>query len=136
MRRTPHSTAINRPQHSSHLQRVFYDEYYAAELARPELDTYLERIYRHDSHLVVVFVCEGYPQSNWCGLEWRTVRDIVKSKSDTDVMFMRFTEVELPGLLSIDGWVNVGDQPPELAACLIERRLDFEQSQIREQPKV
>ena len=112
------------------MDRVFYDEYYAAELARPGLDSYLASIYRDDSRLLVVFLCGGYEKSQWCGLEWRVVRDLLKSRSESDVMLIRFEEVELPGLLSIDGCVNVSNRPPEAIAELIERRLEFERSRI------
>src|SRR6516164_3157717 len=35
--------------------RVFYDRYYEAELARPNLDTYLTNIYREEADLIAIF---------------------------------------------------------------------------------
>lgn len=59
---------------------VFYDEYYKSELARPNLDLYLQSIYAEHSDLVVVFVCCDYDKKEWCGLEWRAVRDLIKER--------------------------------------------------------
>ena len=53
--------------------RVFYDRYYEAELARPNLDTYLIKIYHEDTDLIAIFLCSNYAQKEWCGLEWRVV---------------------------------------------------------------
>lgn len=48
---------------------VFYDLYYEAELARPNLDTLLQRIYHDNSELIVVFLCAEYSSKEWTGLE-------------------------------------------------------------------
>src|SRR5262245_58470320 len=40
--------------------RVFYDRYYEAELARPNLDTYLIDIYQSDTDLIAIFLCSNY----------------------------------------------------------------------------
>ncbi|WDE98798.1 hypothetical protein PQO03_13225 [Lentisphaera profundi] len=38
--------------------QVFYDYDYQSQLAKPDLDTLLQQIYRNNSDLVVVFLCE------------------------------------------------------------------------------
>jgi len=82
---------------------VFYDFDYQAQLARPNLDTLLQGIYRDQSDLIVVFLCAEYAEKQWCGLEWRAVREIIKSKQDERVMFIRFDDSPVDGVLSIDG---------------------------------
>lgn len=47
---------------------VFYDKDFTAQLARPNLDTLLQRIYLNNSDLVVVFLCDEYERKQWCGL--------------------------------------------------------------------
>ena len=59
-------------------ERVFYDAYYEAELARPNMDTYLQKLYHDQTELIVVFLCAEYEQKEWCGLEWRAVRDLLR----------------------------------------------------------
>ena len=49
---------------------VFYDRDFTAQLARPNLDTLLQRIYLNNTDLVVVFLCAEYEDKDWCGLEW------------------------------------------------------------------
>lgn len=101
---------------------VFYDSFYKAELARPNLDQVLSGIYRHQSELVVVFVGESYQQREWCGLEWRAVRDIVKARQDESVMFVKVDDGPVDGLLSIDGYIDFRTtSAEELVAAVLTR---------------
>ncbi len=75
---------------SLHNNQVFYDRDFQAHLARPDLDNLLLDIYRNRSSLIVVFLSADYAKSDWCGLEWRAVRDMIKSKSGKQLMFVRF----------------------------------------------
>ncbi|HSV62983.1 MAG TPA: TIR domain-containing protein, partial [Chthoniobacterales bacterium] len=108
---------------------VFYDYDYQAQLARPNLDTLLQRIYRHQSELIVVFLCASYADKEWCGLEWRVVRDIIKSKEDDRIMFVRFDDTPVDGLLSIDGYIdgNVYTSK-QVAAYILERIAELERN--------
>jgi hypothetical protein len=111
-------------------ERVFYDAYYEAELARPDLDTYLQAIYHDQSELIVVFLCADYERKEWCGLEWRAIRDLLKKKQAAMIMPIRFDNTHIPGLFSIDGYVTVGERSPDAIAALIMQRLgcDVQQS--------
>src|SRR5215471_15284057 len=104
--------------------RVFYDRYYEAELARPNLDTYLTNIYREDADLIAIFLCANYAQKDWCGLEWRVVRDVLKQRRDSEIMPFKFDDVIIEGLLSIDGYIDIAHRTPEEVACLILQRID------------
>ena len=102
--------------------RVFYDKYYEAELALPNLDTYLQAIYHDRCDLVVVFICEVYKTKDWCGLELRAIRDRIKQKDDSAIMLVRLDEGDVPGLFSIDGYVLVnGRGGDEIAQLILER---------------
>ncbi|MFP3941141.1 MAG: TIR domain-containing protein, partial [Thermoanaerobaculia bacterium] len=103
--------------------RVLYDRYYEAEFARPNLDTYLQRLYRDQSELVVVFLCAEYERKEWCGLEWRAVRDLIKSRRDESVMLLRSDDTGIPGLFSGDGSVWIQDREPREVAELVLERL-------------
>jgi len=102
---------------------VFYDKDFTAQLARPNLDTLLQRIYLSNSDLVVVFLCKDYERKEWCGLEWRAIRTIIKNKNDHAVMFMRFDKAEVSGALSVDGYVNLEEYSPIQAARMIVERV-------------
>ena len=91
---------------------VFYDHDYQAQLARPNLDTLLQDIYRNRSELIVVFLCSDYAQKEWCGIEWRAIRELIKTRQDDRMMFVRFDDAKVDGVLSIDGYIDAGTQSP------------------------
>ncbi len=102
--------------------QVFYDFDYQSQLARPDLDTLLQTIYRHNCGLVVVFLCKEYAEKEWCGLEWRAVRDIIKSKENERIMFVRFDSAQIVGVLSIDGHIDANRYSEnEVAKFILER---------------
>lgn len=101
---------------------VFYDKDFTAQLARPNLDTLLQRIYLNNSDLVVVFLCSDYERKEWCGLEWRAIRTIIKNKNDHAIMFMRFDGADVSGSMSIDGYVDLEEHTPVQAARMIVER--------------
>lgn len=102
---------------------VFYDQDFTAQLARPNLDTLLQRIYLNNSDLVVVFLCADYERKVWCGLEWRAIRTIIKNKNDHAIMFMRFDNADVSGAMSIDGYVDLEAYSPVQAARMIVERV-------------
>jgi hypothetical protein len=110
--------------------RVLYDKYYEAEFARTDLDTYLQRLYHDESELVAVFLCADYERKDWCGLEWRAIRDLIKKRQTSTVMPLRFDNTEIPGLFSTDGYVWIGGRPPAEIADLILQRMGINAGQV------
>jgi hypothetical protein len=104
---------------------VFYDNYFGAELARLDLDLYLQQIYHDDSELIVVFLSAEYEKKEWCRLEWRAIRDLIKNRKTrkaSDIMPVRFDNTHVPGLFSTDGYVDARDRTEhEVAKLIIER---------------
>lgn len=109
-------------------EKVFYDRFYEAELARPNLDTYLQKIYHDDSHLIVVFICEDYNNKEWCHLEARAIRDLIKKRRDDEVMFVRLDDGDVEGVFSVDGYVDAKDRPALDIARVIRDRLEIVQN--------
>ncbi len=60
----------------------FYDNNYVSQLARPSLDTLLQDIYRNRSKLVVVFLCGDYQRKEWCGIEFRAIKEIIMGREN------------------------------------------------------
>jgi hypothetical protein len=104
-------------------ESVLYDEYLAAELARPDLDLYLGMLYREQSDLLVPFLCGDYNRKKWCNLEWRQLRDILFALEGDRIMPLRFDDTPIPGMLAIDGYVTISGRAPEDVAELILQRL-------------
>ena len=108
---------------------VFYDHRFKQDLARPNLDTYLQNIYSDCTELVVVFLCADYGKKEWCGLEWRAIRDMIKKKKDEEIMLFQFDGAPIKGLFSIDGSIPANGCLPREAAELIFGRLATNRSQ-------
>ena len=103
--------------------KVLYDNWHEAEFARPNLDVYLPGLYHDESELVVFFHCAEYNEKEWCCLEWRAGRDLLKKKQDDRLMFLKLDSAEIPGLLSIDGYLWMAGRPDTEVAGLILQRL-------------
>ena len=110
--------------------RVLYDKYYEAEFARPDLDTYLQRLYHDESELIAVFLCADYERKDWCGLEWRAIRDLIKRRQASTVMPLRFDDTAIPGLFSTDGYVWIGGRSPQEIVDLILQRMGINAGQV------
>ena len=102
---------------------VFYDFDYQAQLARPNLDILLQRIYQDQCELIVVFLGKDYERKEWPGLEMRVVRDIIKRRDSSRVMPVRVDDVPVSGFLSIDGYIDARQHSPESIAQFILERL-------------
>ena len=109
---------------STRLSPVFYDRFFEAELAQPNLDVILQRVYHDNAELIVVFICAGYDQKEWCGLEWRAMRDLIKKKRGADIMLLRFDDTEIDGLYTIDGYIDISNRSAIDIANLICRRYE------------
>jgi tetratricopeptide (TPR) repeat protein len=107
-------------------ERVLHYPDYEAEFARIDLDTYLQRLYHDESELIVVFLSADYERKEWCGLEWRAIRDLIKQRQDSAVVPVRFDDTEIPGLFSTAGSIWVGEREPGIIADLILERLHIE----------
>ncbi len=101
---------------------LFYDDDFKAQLARADQDNLLQNVYLRQSALIVVFLSSEYTTSEWCGLEWRAIRDIVKRKETARVMFIRFDDGVVDGALSIDGFIDARTHNPEQISRLIVQR--------------
>jgi hypothetical protein len=84
----------------------------------------LQDIYRNRADLVVIFLCEEYGAKQWCGLEWRAIRDLIKHKNDDQIMFVRFDDAPVEGVLSLDGYVDARVHSPEKLADFIRQRVE------------
>ena len=105
-------------------ENIFYDHWYTAQLARPNLDTLLQDIYHNKSKLIVVFLCEDYQNKIWCGIEWKSIRDLMNQGNDLKIMLMSFDFFQVKGTFtSTDGLVDVDNFTPKETATFIHQRL-------------
>lgn len=103
----------------------FYDNNYKAQLARPSLDTLLQDIYRNRSKLVVVFLCEKYQEKEWCGIEFRAIREIIMAKENEKVMFIKMDDSNVEGVFKTDGYIDGRTHKADEIAEFIQERISL-----------
>lgn len=102
-------------------KRVFYDNHYKAQLARPNLDTALQTLYSR-ARLIVAFLSADYASKKWCHTEFRAIREIINARDDARVMFVRHDSAPVQGVFSADGYINAeAHEPEELVEMIVER---------------
>ena len=107
----------------------FYDNNYVSQLARPALDTLLQDIYRNRAKLVVVFLSGDYQKKDWCGIEFRAIKEIIMERDHLKIMFIRTDDGSVDGVFKTDGYVDARRfEAAELAAFIHERVLLLSQS--------
>jgi hypothetical protein len=102
----------------------FYDHNYLSQLARPSLDTLLQDIYRNRSKLIVVFIGSDYQKKNWCGLEWRAIREIIYERENKRILFVKLDDGEVEGIFKTDGYIDARNfDATTIAHFIYERSL-------------
>ncbi|CAF4155928.1 unnamed protein product, partial [Adineta steineri] len=103
---------------------IFYDNYHKAELARPNLDLYLHTIYRYQTRLIVVFMCDEYSRKEWCGLEARAIRSLLKTHQSDRIMLLTVDGKRIEGVLDIDGYMDISQENDDNVVDAIHSRLE------------
>lgn len=116
---------------AGHLERLigpnayFYDNNYKSQLARPSLDTFLQDIYRNRARLIVAFLSADYQGKNWCGIEFRAIRDIIAERENSRIMFVRTDDGAVEGVFATDGYVDARHHDAATLARYIQERVNL-----------
>jgi CheY-like chemotaxis protein len=87
--------------------KVFYDYFHKVELARLDLDTYLQDIYLNKCEFIVVFISSDYEGREWCGnVEFRSIRELIKSGKKDKVILIKLENVDIKTIFSFDGFID------------------------------
>ncbi|MFZ4765602.1 MAG: TIR domain-containing protein, partial [Roseimicrobium sp.] len=103
--------------------KILYDKFYEAKLAKAGLAFSLPDLYHNESDLIVTVLCPDYEKKEWCGLEWSAIYGLIKQGRVEQVMLTRFDRVEGTGLYGLAGFVELDHKTPEQTATLILQRL-------------
>lgn len=104
----------------------FYDSNYVSQLARPSLDTLLQDLYGNRSQLIVLFLCSKYQDKFWCGIEFRSIREIINRKAHNRVMFVRMDDGQVEGVFPSDGYIDGRIHGPVAIARFISERVELQ----------
>ena len=100
----------------------FYDNNYRAQLARPSLDVLLQDLYRNRSKLVAIFLSSDYQRKEWCGVEFRAIKEILMGQDHRKIMFIRMDDGAVDGVFKTDGYIDGRKfSASEIAAFIQER---------------
>jgi len=109
-------------------QRVLFDLFHEAVLARHDLDVYLPRLYRDETELIVEMLRPAYPSKRWYGLEWRWIRQLIVNHDQGQIMLLRVGnpgDLSDLGIVAGDGYPDVTGRPVgEISDLLSERMAD------------
>ena len=73
--------------------------------------------------LVVVFLCTGYQNKKWCGIEFRAIREIITNRENERVMFVKMDEGIVKGVFETDGYIYGQRYTPQELARFIQERI-------------
>ncbi len=102
----------------------FYDNNYISQLARPSLDTLLQGVYSR-AKLDVIFLSTDYQKKDWCGVEFRAVREIIFARGEARVMYVRTDDGSVDGVFKTDGYIDARKFDPAKIAEFICQRLEL-----------
>jgi hypothetical protein len=106
-------------------EQVFYDRNFQHELARPNLDTYLQNIYSNQSDLVVLCASSAYAEKKWCGIEWRAIRNMINGRKDDQFMIIKLGSFLIEGIFDYDGYIDGRNLTSKRIAEMILERVDL-----------
>lgn len=86
---------------------IFYDFMFRGHLAQADHDLLLQKIYRENCELIVVFLCQDYGTRDWCKIEFRAIRELMNTGHSDKIMFLKFEPCVIPGLFQHDGYFDI-----------------------------
>ena len=118
--------------------RVFFDEWFEAELAGPDAQIVLQNIYQKSSFLVVTCVCERYNEKTWTQDEWRAIQSFERTLRDAAsdnkkrmrFLPLRFGDGQVDGLFDTAIVPDVRERTNEDIASLILERLKLAETGV------
>lgn len=113
-------------------KRVFFDEWFEAEIAGFDAHVVLQKIYQCEARMVVACVCQHYAGKPWTQDEWRAIQSFERKLRDARsgnvdrlrLMPIRFGDGDVDGLFDTAIVPDVRHRSAQQIADLILKRLD------------
>ena len=90
--------------------RVFYDAFEQISLWGEHLPETLDRVYRHESRFVVVFISQAYAKSIWTRFEIRSIISATMNLNTSYMLPARFDDTELPGIQPTIAYIDLRNE--------------------------
>jgi hypothetical protein len=104
---------------------VFYDKFEETKLWGKNLYSYLSDIYQNKAVYTVMFVSQAYKEKLWTNHERESAQARAFSESKEYILPAKFDNtVEIPGLLSTTGYIDLNNLSPEEFALKIITKLE------------
>ncbi len=103
--------------------RVFFDAFERRDLWGKDLATYFTEIYHSRSTFCLMFISEQYVSKHWTNLERRAALARQMSQNSEYILPVRFSRIEVPGLLPTIGYIEASDYTPEQLSDLVIGKL-------------
>jgi hypothetical protein len=87
--------------------KVFYDDYYPAQLWGTDLPVKLDNIYRKQSKFCVMFISKEYVERVWTNHERKSAQARALHEKDAYILPIKVEDVELPGMPDSIGYVSI-----------------------------
>ena len=114
------------------MDRILYDKFHEAELARYDLGLHLPGLYYEHSDLIVVILSEKTEARNWAGLEWRAIQTMLNKADGKRIFIARFGHSEIEGMKKLEGFIQLDERTPEQIVGLILERLAVNEGNPRD----
>ncbi len=102
--------------------RVFYDEFFTADLWGQNLYTYLDTVYRQKSRFTVVFISQSYVAKPWPSHERQSAQARSLNELGPYLLPVRFDDSVMPGLLPTVSYIDaLKISPDQLGQLIIDK---------------
>jgi RES domain-containing protein len=102
--------------------RVFYDEFFEAELWGKDLGDYLDTVYRKESRYIIIFVSKEYSEKKWTNHERKSALAAAIESDSEKVLPIRCDETELEGLRSSVAYLNASNKTSDQISELVYKK--------------
>lgn len=103
----------------------FYDNNYISQLAQPSLDGILQDLSRNRAKLVVVFLSGDYQKKEWCGIEFRAIKEIIMKRQHSQIMLIKMDDEKVDGVFATDGYIDARKYSAGEIARFIQERVEM-----------
>jgi len=104
--------------------RVFFDEFFEAELWGKDLGDYLDEVYRRRSRFIVIFVSKEYKEKKWTDHERKSALSAAIESDIEKVLPIRIDDTELKGLRGSTAYLRASEKTPNQIADLLLKKLE------------